>query len=262
MREAVQTGQVHMGRLIEAINRLHILDKELLGFQERLSGSLNSLRDLQSRRSSLEKKIADLTEDLKKKKVAAEAADLEQQALEEHIKKLRLALNGTRTNREYAAILTEINLERANASKKADEALGLMTGNDQLASQLVELQSQLDGVLRRLSEVEAQRQSQQAESSAQVTELAARRSAAAEDLPAEVLDQYERLHEYHEGDCVANVERHGKGRNVEYVCGACQMTLRIDQVNTLCTRDELVTCGSCQRILVITEELTVAISGK
>jgi DNA-directed RNA polymerase subunit RPC12/RpoP len=44
-------------------------------------------------------------------------------------------------------------------------------------------------------------------------------------------------------------------RREEYVCGACQMSLVVDVYNRLHSRDELVTCTSCGRLLFIPEDL-------
>jgi len=70
-----------------------------------------------------------------------------------------------------------------------------------------------------------------------------------------VVDAFMRLADRYEGDALSALSRPDRRRE-EYLCTACNMELAIDIYNKLHTRDEIVFCPNCRRILYIPEELT------
>ena len=58
-----------------------------------------------------------------------------------------------------------------------------------------------------------------------------------------------------EGEALSPLEKPNP-REEEYICGACNMSLVVDVYNRLHTRDDVLYCPSCQRILFIPEDLT------
>src|SRR5262249_41228510 len=65
---------------------------------------------------------------------------------------------------------------------------------------------------------------------------------------------FDRLAERHEGEALSALSKPDPRRE-EYVCSACNMELVTDVYNKLHSRDELVFCPSCRRILYIPEDL-------
>ena len=90
----------------------------------------------------------------------------------------------------------------------------------------------------------------------EIESLRPERDAAAAALPAKAREAFERLGDRFEGEAMAAISKpHAKLE--EYACTACNMDLVRDVYNRLHTRDELVFCPSCRRILYIPEDLTV-----
>jgi hypothetical protein len=69
------------------------------------------------------------------------------------------------------------------------------------------------------------------------------------------VDAFNRLADRYEGDALSALSRPDRRRE-EYLCTACNMELAIDIYNKLHSRDEIVFCPNCRRILYIPEELT------
>jgi hypothetical protein len=65
---------------------------------------------------------------------------------------------------------------------------------------------------------------------------------------------YERLADRFEGEALAPVGKPDRRRE-EYNCGSCHMGLVVDVYNRLHTRDDLVTCPNCHRLLYIPDDL-------
>ena len=80
------------------------------------------------------------------------------------------------------------------------------------------------------------------------------RDTAASEVPAKAREMFERLADRYEGEALAPISR-PKPRREEYVCTACNMELVVDLYNRLHTRDEVVYCPSCRRMLFIPDDL-------
>ena len=102
------------------------------------------------------------------------------------------------------------------------------------------MQTQITGTVKKLkSEVESLRPA---------------RDAAAAALPGKALMAFERLAEHDEGDAMSAIAKPDRRRE-EYLCTACNMDLVTDVYNKLHSRDDLVFCPSCRRILYIPADL-------
>jgi hypothetical protein len=83
------------------------------------------------------------------------------------------------------------------------------------------------------------------------------RSSAAEEVSkksAKALQVYERLAERYDGEAMAPIAQPDP-RSEQYVCTACNMELVIDIYNRLKTRDDLVMCPNCGRMLYIPDDM-------
>jgi DNA-directed RNA polymerase subunit RPC12/RpoP len=94
------------------------------------------------------------------------------------------------------------------------------------------------------------------------TEIAALRpvrASAAAAVPARARDAFERLADRFEGEGMSALAKPDRRRE-EYACTACNMDLVTDIYNKLHSRDELVFCPSCHRILYIPDDLPVELA--
>src|SRR5205823_6545834 len=80
------------------------------------------------------------------------------------------------------------------------------------------------------------------------------RDAAAAAVPRQAREAFGRLADRFDGEAMSPLIKPDRRRE-EYACSACMMDLVRDIYNKLHTRDELVFCPSCRRILYIPDEL-------
>ena len=85
------------------------------------------------------------------------------------------------------------------------------------------------------------------------------RDAAAKAVPAKARDAFERLADHFDGEAMSALTKPDRRRE-EYACSICNMDLVTDVYNKLHSRDELVFCPSCHRILYIPEDLPVELA--
>jgi predicted nucleic acid-binding Zn-ribbon protein len=240
-----------MGQLLDALLALQTIETRLAQLRGRL----------RSRRRAAEaqlKKIEQLTKQQQElhdlhllKRSQADEADLELKALEGDIAKLREQLNTARTNKEYAALLTQLNTFRADNSKIEEDALNAMGRVDEIKAQLDETVGVIETENARLAQVEAANADEIGRLEAMIAEVQAQRDAAAGQLSERVLSIFDRLVASYDGEAMAMIEQEGAKEPFTYVCGGCFMSLNAEHVNALHKFDDIRTCDNCGRILYL-----------
>ena len=72
----------------------------------------------------------------------------------------------------------------------------------------------------------------------------------AKGIPRKALEVFNRVAETYDGEAVATIEQQ-EGRTAAYSCGGCYMGVPAESVNVLMTKDEIIRCPNCTRILVL-----------
>lgn len=238
--------------------RVYQLDRQLAGLQSRLRAAERFLEEQTRQLQAVEAKRNALLAQNKQISASVANQEMEIKGTDERIEHLREQMNQARTNKEYKAFLTEINLLKADRGKVEEEALGQMAKADELKSQIAELDRARAERQRMRGVAETERDARKAEIADRLSQLQAERVQAAQDVPGEVLSQYERLHELREEDAMAPVEITDRRRH-EYNCGACMMSLPME-VSISLLSGKLTTCSNCQCILYLPPEAADAIT--
>ena len=90
----------------------------------------------------------------------------------------------------------------------------------------------------------------EAKLSAQIKDLEAQREEASEEVPPEALRTFERARDKHDGEAMAMVEQ-PHPRRAEYICSGCNMSITLETINSLQSRDDVQVCHVCSRILYL-----------
>ncbi len=69
-------------------------------------------------------------------------------------------------------------------------------------------------------------------------------------ITPDALEVFKRVADTYDGEAVVDVEEQ-EGRSSVYSCGGCFMSITNESVNLLMTRDEIIRCANCTRILVL-----------
>ena len=194
-------------------------------------------------------------EEIKLTRVQIDRLELELKEHDAHISKLRAALNTAKTNKEYSTLLTELNMSKADDSKIESQVLDLMKNveTDEVACK--EIQTQIDQQKEKLAELRKDTETRACEYETQIKEIQVEWDAAAKKIPPETLEIFERVAETYDGEALAVAGK--QNEQVEaFSCGGCFMGLPVEIVNRLMTKDEIIRCSNCTRILILktTEE--------
>jgi predicted nucleic acid-binding Zn-ribbon protein len=178
--------------------------------------------------------------DQTRKDLRAKEKDLEVHAAKRAKEEARLY--EVKTNKEYSAVLLEIEEVKQIKGKTEEEILGFMEMQERLAVDVKEAEARLktreeqarqdEGVVRdKLTKVEAE-----------LAIVRVERASRAKDLPVGLLASYERIMKARGGTAVASV-------GAAAICGGCRMSIRPQALMELRVATGLMNCESCGRVL-------------
>ena len=245
-----------MGPTNVALLNLFRADQALRRAQDKLDAATRNVRLQQRRKETAEQGRADAHAALRAAQADSDRLNLEVRTRDEHIDKLRSQQQNARNNKEYQALLMEISVEKTDRSKFEEQALAAMEAVDAAQSADVAAKESAGAEAAKFDEMSAEINDRVATLTAEVDALKPARDAAVSEVPAAALAAFDRLAERNDGEAMAAITKPDPKREM-YVCEACNMELMVDVFNRLHTKDEMVTCSSCRRLLFIPEGLTV-----
>lgn len=237
-----------MGATIDALLQLQKIESKLRSVREQIAAKRRTVQARQGRVAKLEKDIAEIHLTIRQAQAEADRSELDRKTREEHIAKLREALNRTKTNKEYASILTQLNTEKADALKIEDNVLAGMGRVDEARKREQTTRELLDKEKAQVQELVRSAREGEEQLAEEQAELERQRAEAAAQLSPSVLAVFERACDRHEGEAMAMLEKvHPK--RAEYVCSGCNMSIPLEIINSLQSKDEVRLCQTCSRIL-------------
>jgi len=243
-----------MGATLNALHRLQQLELELIALRQKIDAKHRAVQGSRKRIQDLERTIAARKEQLKREQVEADRAELDRKAREQEIIRLREALNRSKTNKEYSAVLMQLNTDKADNAKREEQVLAMYAALDQHKAAIQELEQTRAKELERLRGLEATAAEFETSVRQQLETLQAEREEAAEQIPPEALRIFERVAAKHGGEAMAQILQINPRRE-EFVCEGCNMSATLEQISALRGRDEIQTCNTCGRILYTEEAL-------
>jgi len=239
-----------MGATLDALFRLQKIENQLRSVREQIESKNRRVTGQARRISTLEQQLNGTHQAITRAQSEANNLELERKTHEAHIARLREALNRAKSNKEYAAILTQLNTDKADALRLEDRVLAAMTRVDELKKKAAELKDGMDREQAKLQDVKKDVADHEAKLAAELKGLEVQREEASGTIGPEHLLSFERACERHEGEGIAMVERIHPKRS-EYICTGCHMSVPLERINALQTRDEVQLCPNCRRILCL-----------
>ena len=237
-----------MGATLDALCRLQEVELQISEIQKKIDRRQTIVKKHDQRIADHEAKIRAWQAAIRTDQMEADRFDLEVKSNEGQISKLRQALNSAKTNKEYSAILTQLNTTKADNSKVEDKVLAIFKQIEGKRKELAALQEERDKEALNLEEARAAVTEIEEKSRAKLSQLARDRDAAASAVPGKALDTFNRVARKMDGEAMAQVVRTHPKRE-EYACEGCNMSITIEQVNNILSRDDAVLCNTCGRIL-------------
>ena len=226
---------------IQYLIELQKIDSQLAEIEELLG-------DLPIKVTELKNKEDSLTSDFEQGKARLKEIALEQHKTEmnlaefkEKIDKLKDQLFLVTNNKQYDALMLEIDHLKENLDRNETTELELLEEKDQLSEQVKSQEQSLESLSKDLSSKRVNLDQALAASSSEKKDLESRREETAKDLSASVLARYNRILSARNGLAVVSLEGRSCGG-----CGAALPPQLVAEVKTLMT---IQNCSICTRFL-------------
>ena len=239
-----------MGPILCSLIKLQRIEQKLRGTKAKLRRTQRAVELQEQNLNQLRLALSAKQEEIKLTRLQSSKFELELKSGEEEIAKLRVALNTAKTNKEYSAILTRINTDKADKSKLEDQILALMTQVEADQATCKEIEAEIERDEQQLAEVRRESGQKQATIQAELDQLMEDYREALAEVPEKESVAFNRLVDKYEGEVLVEINKSGL-RNTDHTCGGCFMSIPLELVNSLMSRDELVICPSCGRVLVL-----------
>ncbi len=247
--------------LSDKLRELFLLDQQVRGLRSRLDSALRRLELQKTKLAQFSRQRDELHQQHMVVRAKAMTLELQTKEADDRVAKLREQMNNVKTNKEYSALLVEVNTLKADKSKVEDQALGELAKADELDKNIKDVDAKIVDQQKIVQGAEKEVEECRNEVGTRLDTLTAERDTALNELPLEAKQQFQKSAQLHDGDGMAAVIEESR-RHKEYTCGGCYIGLPVERVNTLMVSDQIVVCPSCGRILYIEAELKSSMKGE
>lgn len=213
------------------------------------------IQEMERVKEEIPQRIASLEEEFRKEEesVQAERAELEklqkerpqkEKDLEEEIdrvKKAEARVFEIKTNKEYQAVLKEIDNAKKLNRQREEEILGILERLEDMQNHLGKGEKSLEARRREYQRQVAELKQKAASFDEEMAGEVRQREEQEKAIPQDLLSKYHMLLEKRQGVAVARV--------INGACQACNMNLRPQLYIELQKQDTLIACPNCNRIL-------------
>ena len=249
-----------MSQLTDTVLELHGVLTRIEDLNQQYNDVPPSMQELKREHDSTEAEINDLEAIIKESEIERRSAEGEAVELSSKADKYQEQISDVQTQREYGALLSEIDSSKGQAKESEERAIAATEKHDEAAKTLEELKDRFkeqdQTYQAQLSEWESQKPDFKKEIKAKETEAETLRAA----LPAQARAIFQRLYDMHNGQPLArivSVERVNKKAKAIWRCSECNYSIRPQLVVEVRTSEELVLSECCrQKILVIEDPIT------
>ena len=216
----------------------------------------DDIRLLEGKAKSIPQQIEKIEQDTAEKKAAVELLKAQQEEmararrqceteaedLSGKIQKLELQVYQVKTNKEYQALLQEIEDCKEAKSGKENEIIGLMEEEEKTAEQIKRAAMEFEAHGKSADSHITDFKTALGETEALLEAARQQRGDLLSLLSAEVRSRYERVFSSLNGRAVVTVRKNS--------CGGCYTALPPQTVNEIRKKERIITCEVCGRILV------------
>lgn len=238
--------------LTDDLISLYRVDSQLRGLRSRVE-SAKELLEIRNRKLGDVKAIHDETS-ARQRQSQAHVANLEGEStdFEQRIGKLRSELNTSTTDKQYQAILAEMNQLQGLRDEVETSQLAEMERQEAVTTEVLDLDAQLAERTRLVEVAKEECESCEQAVADRVGELETERETAAAKIPERTLKLFNEVADQTEGETLAPVIEVSK-RHREYSCGACHVQIPYYLVVNLHAdgNSAVQQCPNCVRILYL-----------
>jgi len=239
---------------LETIVELQTAITELKGAEQRLSSVPDWMRELHDEHTARKAEIDALHESAETAAKERRTAETATQDAQEKLKKYQQQINRVTNQREYGALLQEIDTVKTQISASETQAFSALERHEKAEKELAEKRESFRELDERYSGELARWEAEKPEVARQIDKLKARVATLRGGLPRQVVSVFDRVLDRNPTGALAPVrpiERPPGKTQREWACSACNYRVRPQSVVEIRNSGNLVQCDSCKRILYL-----------
>jgi predicted nucleic acid-binding Zn-ribbon protein len=240
--------KINIKEEIQKLIKLQEIDAQLYNFNKEKNEKPKILETLQNEFENKKQILKTYEENSKSLLLKRKEKEGDLAAKEENIKQLQTKLYSLKTNKEYSAMMSEINGVKMNKSLIEEDILKIFEEQDQLEAELKKQQSLIKEEEKKFEEEKQTILNRIKEIEGYLKDLESKRAVAEKQLDSKVLSQYQRIINGKESLALVKVENNA--------CQGCFMNVPPQVINEIKMYDRLIICEMCARILYIADDFT------
>ncbi len=243
-----------MPRQLDSIVSLNKTREELAAAQTRLDGVPDWMKELHEEHSQRQAEIDEVTAIRDSAAQERRAGEGVLSELQEKVKRYQEQLRQVSSEREYTALLKEIDTVKAQINDSEQQILELIERYDQAEKDEKELQEKFRDLDERYKAELAKWESEKPEVARTVAELTRQVEEIRETLPHQYLTLFDRLYERYDGQAVTRVVRiETRSANAMWHCEDCSYNVRPQIIIEIRNDGVVIQCDACKRFLYLDE---------
>jgi len=238
-----RNGVVDLKSQLSELIQLQTIDSEIYVLKNEKESKPKEIEAIDAAFEEKKKNLASLEETLLSFHKQRKDKELELASKEISAKKLETQLYQLKTNKEYQAMLQQIQDAKADASVIEDQILGLFEQADKIKNDSSQeklrlqeeekvVQGEKKNIHDRIKEIDER-----------IAQLESQRKQITPGIDKKILSQYERILLNRDGLAIVNVKDNS--------CGGCNMFVPPQVINLIRMYECIITCEVCNRMLYI-----------
>ncbi len=228
---------------ISQLVHLQTIDSEIYVLKNEKESKPKEIEAIDAAFEEKKKHLAALEQTLLSFQKQRKDKELELASKEESTKKLETQLYQLKTNKEYQAMMQQIQDAKADASVIEDQILGLFEQTDKIKNDSSQEKQRLQEEEKAAEGQKKNIQDRIKEIDERIAQLEAQRKQITPALDKKILTQYERILLNRDGLAIVSVKDNS--------CGGCNMFVPPQVINLIRMYECIITCEVCNRILYI-----------
>ena len=232
--------------LINQIILLQEVDNKLFEIEKLLGDLPSKVQDLAQNEDNVKLSLQNKENELKETSVLISTNETLVRTTSEKINSLKDKLidGSISTNKEYDAMMETIDFEKNLLSEKENELIELMTKKEELAKEIEDDKSALDGIITELISKKDALNAKMQEVSEEQNALKSERESVVKNVDADTMSKYSEIYKARKGLVVAEI--------LDNSCEGCGAMVPPQSINEAIAKN-IVFCGNCSRFLYKSE---------
>lgn len=235
-----------MNAELQKLIELQAIDREILEFDRLLAAVPGQIKSGQANMDAITKELEQAREVIAEMKKSSKQLETDVQSENDHMAKIKTKLTAVKTNKEYTAILTEVESVKEKVSAFEDKELEIMESMEEKIKELPAIEARFKEEENNFKEYKAKKEAEFERVKGELEIVKGRRQSILEKIEPKRVVLYDKILKRNDGLAVVAVR--------DSMCQGCFHRLRPQVVIDVKISDEVVECSHCYRFLYWVEE--------